>query len=236
MRFFAVASKIASRTHTNTRRPRRPSTGSPSPHAMPMPTTTSSTAASRGSLIPERNRMNAPRPTSPNARAMLSPMTTTKSAPAAAMSVWALRALERWLRRLADEPPPGPIGDGRPEQARERHAQKSCQRCGYVEMPTSPSAFWKSMAASESHSGREHDRLPIAILAQEVTLGKVRLSFLELELEPDADPLPETHVHPDRLFDDQVARRRRCRGRARRASRTALGSTPRAACRRSETR
>ena len=62
--------------------------GRPSPHDMPMPIMTNMIAASRGSPMPERNRMNAPRPTRPNARAMLSPMTTTISAPAAAISVW----------------------------------------------------------------------------------------------------------------------------------------------------
>ena len=61
----------------------------PRPHAMPMPIITNITAASRGSLMPERKRMNAPSPTSPNARAMLSPMTATISAPATAISVCA---------------------------------------------------------------------------------------------------------------------------------------------------
>ena len=50
---------------------------------------TNMTAASRGSLRPERKRMNEPRPTSPNARATWSPMTTTINAPAAAISVCA---------------------------------------------------------------------------------------------------------------------------------------------------
>ena len=62
--------------------------GSPRPHAMPMPIMTNMIAASRGSPMPERKRMNAPRPTRPKARARLSPMTTTMSAPAAAISVW----------------------------------------------------------------------------------------------------------------------------------------------------
>ena len=37
----------------------------PSPHAIPMPIIPNITAASRVSLIPERNRMKPPRPTSP---------------------------------------------------------------------------------------------------------------------------------------------------------------------------
>ena len=59
---------------------------------MPRPIITNITAASRVSLMPERKRMKPPRPTSPNARAVLWPMTTTMSAPAIAISVcaWAI--------------------------------------------------------------------------------------------------------------------------------------------------
>ena len=59
---------------------------------MPIPIITNMTAASRVSLMPERKRMNPPRPTRPNARAVLCPITTTISAPAIAIRVcaWAV--------------------------------------------------------------------------------------------------------------------------------------------------
>ena len=81
-------SKIASTTLANNVATTAIGTA-PSPHAIPIPIITNMTAASRVSLIPERKRMKPPRPTSPNARAVLCPMTTTISAPAIAISVCA---------------------------------------------------------------------------------------------------------------------------------------------------
>ncbi len=60
----------------------------PRPQAMPTPIITKRMATSRGSLTPARKRMKVPRPTRPKARARLSPITTTSSAPATAMMDW----------------------------------------------------------------------------------------------------------------------------------------------------
>ena len=96
----------------------------PRPQAIPRPIITNITAASRVSLMPERKRMNPPSPTSPNARAVLWPMTTTMSAPAIAISVWAWADLARGRQRVRQQAPPGAKSQERAQQRGDQHPQQ----------------------------------------------------------------------------------------------------------------